>query len=63
MAASLEIVVRCTKCGFEVDSWELGEDDPATHVCEIAGDLDFRHTCATDKAEVDALKKEKGGSV
>lgn len=41
----LELVIRCTECGEEVDTWELSERDPATHICEVVGDLDLIHTC------------------
>ena len=43
---ALEVVIRCKACGEEVGvPWELDETDPETNVCEIAGDLDFDHTC------------------
>lgn len=48
----LELVVRCTLCGEFVDRWDLADgdgDDLATHVCEIASDLNFDHVCAASK--------------
>ena len=50
-ARELVLVIRCRACGEEVDTWELSPDDPATHVCEVASDLDFDHECAKQPDE------------
>lgn len=44
--AKLELVIQCKVCGWTLDRWPVEDvDDPATLVCEIAGDLDFEHEC------------------
>lgn len=54
-ASKLVLVIRCRTCGEEIDTWELDPVDPATHVYEIASDLDFNHECAKQPDE----KKEE----
>jgi len=58
---ALRLIVKCGACGEEVDSWDITEgDDKATHVCEIAGDLNFEHTCG-ESATVDGASRPPGG--
>lgn len=47
----LELVVRCSVCKQELDTWPLESDDDdddydvATAACEAAPDLNFDHDC------------------